>query len=159
MILLQKTQKFCLLCLCLVLLGSCKDAVYEKFHEVPEKSWDKAYIMEYYADLKPEGNYQVKVAFSYLAFITHNTIQYNVKVTSPSQKTIINSPFTTPLRDAQGNQLGDVMGDYGDIEDMIVENLSTQEGGKYKIEITQAMEAKSVGGVTRVGLKILKAKK
>ncbi len=155
---LQKTQKFCLLCFCIVLLGSCKDAVYEKFHEVPQKSWDRAYIMEYYADLKAKETYQFRVAFSYLAFIAHNAIKYNLKITSPSQKVLIDASFSTQLKDEQGNQLGDVMGDYGDIEEIIDEKFSTEEEGKYKIEISHSMEAQSVGGVTRVGLSIKKAK-
>lgn len=155
---LQETQKFCLLCLCIVLLGSCKDAVYEKFHEVPEKAWDKAYIMEYYADLKAKETYQFKVAFSYLAFIAHNDIKYNVKITAPSQKILTNSSFAVQLKDEQGNQLGDVMGDRGDIDEIVIEKFNTEEEGKYKIEITQAMEAQSVGGITRVGLSIKEVK-
>ncbi len=155
---MSKLSYYCLFILMLCTLASCKTAVYEKFHEVPGKQWDKSYPMEYLVEIKKPRKYKLKVAFSYLAFIAQEEIKFQLKITSPSKKEVFLEDYAILIRNTKGEQLGDVMGDYGDIDKVLEESIELGETGQYTFEILQADEPVSIGGITRIGLIIQKSK-
>jgi len=156
---ISKLLNYFLLILCVFSLSSCNTGVYEKFREVPEKQWSKDYPMDYLVKIEKPRKYKFTVAFSYLAFIAQKEIKFHFKITSPSKKESFLSTYTVLLRDKDGKQLGDVMGNYGDIEQVLEDDFELKEKGEYKFELIQAAEAQSIGGVTRIGFKVNKSKK
>lgn len=156
---MSKLFHYCSLFLILLTLVSCHTAVYEKFHEVPDKQWNKNYPMEYFVDIEKPRKYTFKASFSYLAFIAREEIKFKLKITSPSQKEIFLDSYSVLIRNTDGEQLGDVMGDYGDIDKVMETDFELSEAGKYKFELLQNDEPQSVGGITRVGLIVKKGKK
>ncbi len=135
------------------LLTACQNHVHYEYHDVPKKSWDKSFPMEYLVVLENTGDekFSLKIGFSYIAFIDREDLAVVLKTTAPSGK-VSQKRYAIPIKDADGEHLGDVAGDYGDIEYELESGISFAESGDYLFQIIQDMPPQSVGGITRVGL-------
>ena len=138
---------------------SCKGKFYEKHHELPGKTWNKDNVMKYEAVVsKPNTKYDLSAAFSYTINIPHNTIDFKITIISPSgEKTTKTHSIT--IKDDKGLHLGDVAGDFGEIERDIETEYQFEEKGNYQFELSQNLTPQEVGGLLKVGLLIEKSAK
>lgn len=142
-----------LIILFLASLSACQNHAHYEYHDVPKKSWDKSFPMEYLVILDNPGQqkFSLSIGFSYIAFIDRNDLSVLLKTTSPSGQ-VTQKRYAIPIKNPEGEHLGDVAGDYGDIEYEVESALSLTESGEYLFQVIQDMPPQTVGGITRVGL-------
>lgn len=131
-----------------------QDNVYSKKQKLGDKAWDKDEIFEFTADIDEAGNYQPVFVFRHHTAFAPPAMDVDVEVTSPSGETM-NETFTVTVKDEEGEFLSDGAGDYWDLEQEILNDLSFDEPGAYHFQISHPYNDR-IPLVLSVGLKIKK---
>jgi gliding motility-associated lipoprotein GldH len=139
-------------------LASCKEQPFLKqYQEIKLLQWKQENELKYELDIADkEPNYQLGIALRYNAHFPHKSVKLTVTTTWPSGKTN-QKTYEIAVRDEKGNHKGEVMGEMGDIVQIVEPNTPFVEAGKHKFSIRQE-EAKELGGIQEVGVLVFKPK-
>jgi gliding motility-associated lipoprotein GldH len=145
--------------ICLFFLLSCTPGkVFEKHVKMENLAWNRFNTITFDVPIEDAGpRYDVSVAIRYITDIPYNKLEVGVFLTSPGGETR-SRDITIKLKDNEGNNLGDGMGDLWDIEEPVWKGLSMGGPGTCKIEVSSGMAQLDAVGILEVGLIVKKGR-
>lgn len=136
------------------LITACHSHYYQKSHALPTNQWDQGYSVEFRVDVDDYSHaYDIHVDLAYRAREVPADLQLQMKVESPSGA-MTSYLYTIPLKNENGEQLGDIAGDYGEIRFTIEEKFEFKEIGSFLLKFEQDESTRTVEGINSVGLTI-----
>ena len=149
-------HKFSLLIIVLFTASSCNEAVlYSESHtDFPENRWYQTNPVAYEFEVtNDQSAYDITLGFRYVYGAQFKEIPIEVYITTP-QHHIEKIPVTLYLSDENGNDLGDCMGDYCDLNTMIKQNYKFDAVGTYKVQILNKFDYEYLPNVMAMRWKV-----
>jgi len=141
----------------LLILFSCTPGtVYEKHVKMDNLAWNRFNTINFDFNIKETAPaYDLYVAIRHITDIPYPEIDISAYLITPFGETR-SRELTVRLKDREGNNLGDGLGELWDVEVLVWEGLDFKEPGNYKVEVSSAMQQLDVIGVLEVGLVVRK---
>lgn len=142
----------------LLILFSCSPGkVYEKHVKLENLAWNRFNTISFDIGIKDVGpSYDVYAAIRHITDIPYPDIDVSAYLLTPYGETR-SRELTIALKDREGKNLGDGLGELWDVQALIWEGLEFREPGIYSIDLSSAMQQLDVIGVLEVGLVVKKA--
>ncbi|MBB6611240.1 gliding motility lipoprotein GldH [Pontibacter sp. Tf4] len=143
----------------LLLLTSCDPArVYEQNTDIPESNWtiDNAPVFEFEIT-EPAQKYAIYVNVRYNLQYDFYNLYLQHQLTGPDGKVISEKLHEVLLMDAKtGKPLGKGSSDTFDLQQLILDDVTFPEAGKYKLKLTQYMRRDPLQHIEAVGIRVAK---
>ncbi|NEM96854.1 gliding motility lipoprotein GldH [Pontibacter burrus] len=143
----------------LLLLTSCDPArVYEQNVDMPDNSWaiDNAPVFEFEIT-EPNQQYAIYVNVRYDLEYAFYNLYLQHELTGPDGKEISQELHEVLLMDPKtGKPQGKGSSDTFDMQQLILDNVTFPEAGKYKIKITQYMRRDPLPNIKAIGVRVAK---
>lgn len=131
---------------------SCSEHIHKEMdRDFPNNQWKKNTVKTFdfiVHDTIP--NYDLTVLFTHIAHSPYDLIPLEIKVTSPNQN-VVSENILIRVKDSLGNNLGDCVGDYCDIETLALTNLKFGLG-KHTVKIKQHFPGSYLPNVIALGV-------
>jgi len=152
-------MKYCYLSL-VVFLFSCNNTDLAEFQisSFEDNRWYKTEPLTLTFNNKNKNLANVLFTMGYVYGSQFSEIPLEVYITSPLHQ-IDKIPVTLLLFDANKNELGNCVGDFCDITQILIKNYAFNEVGNYKIQLLNTFNYPYIPNVNSVTVKIRKTKK
>lgn len=133
-------------------LLSCTGLVYQKHVKMENLAWNRFKPVIFEVPIKNTGtSYDFLLAIRHHTDIPYSEIKTEVYLTTPGGETR-SRYVTVRLKDNQGNNLGDGLGELWDVQAVVWEDLNFSSPGTCTVEVNSAMPQLDVVGIIEVGL-------
>jgi len=142
-----------------LLLSSCDPArVYEQNIDLPENNWaiDNAPVFEFEVT-EPQQKHAIFVNVRYNLQYDFYNLYLKHELTGPDGKKVSEKLHEVLLMDAKtGQPTGKGSSDTFDLQQLILDDVTFEKPGKYKLKITQYMRRDPLQHVEAIGVRVAK---
>jgi gliding motility-associated lipoprotein GldH len=136
----------------LFLFSSCEGHFQQKWTDIPLLNWKQDNVVTNEIEITDtEASYQVGLGLRYLRYLSQKNVKVSLETISPSGKTSTEN-YEINLKDENGDDIGEVMAELVDIEQVVIKDKKFEEKGKYIFKITQMTGELELEGIVEVGL-------
>lgn len=141
----------------LLLLLSCSPGkVYEKHFKMDNLAWNRFNTVTFEVGIEDTGAaYDIYIAIRHITDMPYPEIDVYFFFSTPGGETRSRS-ITIPIKDKEGRNLGDGLGELWDVQYLAWEGFTFNEPGTCTFEISSAMSQLDLFGVLEVGLIVRK---
>lgn len=145
-------KNFCRILPLLFLLSCSPGKIYEKHVKMENLAWNRFNVVTFDVPIENAGTeYDIFVAIRHITDVPYRKLDVGVYMTAPGGETR-SRDLSIKLKDLDGNNLGDGMGDLWDIREPVWKGLKFGEPGTCKIEVNSGMSQLDAIGIMEVGL-------
>jgi gliding motility-associated lipoprotein GldH len=143
----------------LLFLSACSPGkVYEKHVKMEHLAWNRFNTITFDVPIEDTGNgYDIFIAIRHITDIPYPDIDVYFYFSTPGGETR-SRRINIPIKDKEGNNLGDGLGELWDVNYLAWKGFLFKEPGICKFEISSAMSQMDLVGVLEVGLIVRKSK-
>jgi gliding motility-associated lipoprotein GldH len=136
-----------------LLLSSCDNAkIYEKHLDNERITWNRFDVKTFNVDIEDiSATYDFYLAIRHITAFPLNYITIQFIIYTPSGETRMLEQKIR-LKDAEGNWLGDGMGDLWDYTQLVREDFRFTQAGTCIVEVSSTMSQADLPGIMQVGL-------
>lgn len=146
-------MKTLFLILGIFLVSACTSpAIFEKYEELPNETWNRYQIVELTAQIPDSGQYQVKLCLRHTTDYEMANLWCFITTRSQAAKELRDT-VNLKIAEADGRWLGQG-GSIKTIEQPLSHNPVLLPQGTVTFRIEQGMRIEELGGIKNVGLKI-----
>ena len=151
-------KSFAISFILLLLLCACdRSLVYEKHLDNDRITWNRFDVKTFQVDITDiSSGYDFYVAFRHVTAFPLDFIDIQFNLYTPSGETRMLEK-RIELKDAEGNWLGDGMGDLWDVSSLVREDFRFTQAGRCTVEISSNMSYADLPGLMQVGLIVKKS--
>lgn len=151
----MRKRTFVIFALLIFALTSChSDTVYKKFNRnFTDSRWMKEDVRKFQFNINRSGRYDLIIDYSHVFDTPLSSVPVGVEMTSGS-KTLVSEKVSIVLRDENGKQVGDCLGDYCDVQQTVSKNLSFDEG-QYTVKLINLFDFKYMPNVLGIGIRVV----
>ncbi len=142
----------------LILMSCSRGKVYEKFIKIDNYTWARDQVIKFEVPVEDTLSlYDVTIAVRHTSYYAYANIRVNMMITYPSGD-MRTKDYNIPIRDKEGNFIGDGAGDLWDITIPALQKVSFPFKGTYIFEIQNVMPLMKTPDIMDVGLTVRKSK-
>jgi gliding motility-associated lipoprotein GldH len=141
-----------------VLLLCCTPGkIYEKHVKMENLAWNRFNTITFDVPIEDtRSSYDISIALRHITDIPYSDISVYFYFTTPDGETRSRT-INIRIKDKEGNNLGDGLGELWDIEELVWEGFRFNEAGTCKFEVSSAMSHMNLVGILEVGLIVKKS--
>ncbi|WP_333877263.1 hypothetical protein [Flavobacterium sp.] len=153
----MKIQNLLILCFLFLITSCSQNTVYSRFDTLDEShQWAQTNTKSYDFTIDDEAaHYNVLFKFSHVYGYPMTSVPLHFSFKNPDGKTE-DFTFDLALKDLEGQELGDCVGDICDLDSVVKENLKLSKG-KYTVTVSHRYDGPYLPNVLGVGLEITKS--
>ena len=141
----------------MLIVTSCvRGKIYEQYIKMEKLSWNRFNVLKFDVDIKDiSTGYDFVVAIRHLPEVPYQKIPVNFSFDTPSGESR-SLDYDIMLKDKEGNNLGNCMGDLCDVYTTVKEDYLFTEPGICHVELHNIMVKLETPGIIEVGLIVRK---
>ena len=142
-----------------ILLLSCTPGkIFEKHVKMENLAWNRFNTVRFEVPIEDTGPaYDIYIAIRHITDIPYPSLDVYFYFETPEGETR-SRKLNIPIKDKQGNNLGDGLGALWDVQYLAWEGFTFNETGTSTFEVSSAMSQMDLIGVLEVGLVVKKSR-
>ena len=142
----------------LILLSCTPGKIYEKHIKMENMAWNRFHTITFEVPIKDiNTSYDVSIAIRHITDMPYQELDVYFYFITPDRETR-SRIITIPIKDKEGNNLGDGLGELWDVQYPAWEGFIFNEPGACTFEVSSAMSQMDLIGVMEVGLIVKKGR-
>ena len=143
---------------CVLLLSCTPGKIYEKHVKMDNLAWNRFNTVTFEVPIEDAAPaYDIFIAIRHITDIPYAELDVYFFFETPGGETR-SRKITIPIKDAQGRNLGEGMGNLWDVQHLAWEGFTFNEAGTCNFEVSSAMSQMDLIGVLEVGLILKKSR-